>query len=121
MMQYPWEAFVRYTCDRSEEPPQPPRTSQSPPHRGLIKINFDAFGRPIILRPFVRRPEAEGGYSKKWRPFGMPFGFPELLDEERTGNDVYASTVSVSTYGTKWRKTVSALSLNDRQIAVPCT
>ena len=95
MMQYPWEAFVRYTCDKSEEPPQDPMTSQSHPYRGPIRIIFDAYGRPIILRPPVPRPENEGGYSKKWSPFGMPFDFPELSDEELAGNDVYVQ-LSVS-------------------------
>ena len=95
MMQYPWEAFVRYTCDKSEEPPHAPMISQSPPHRGPIRIIFDAYGRPIILRPLVPRPENEGGYSKKWSPFGMPFDFPELSDEELAGNDVYVQ-LSVS-------------------------
>ena len=95
MMQYPWEAFVRYTCDKSEEPPQDPMTSQSHPYRDPIRIIFDAYGRPIILRPLVSRPENEGGYSKKWSPFGMRFDFPELSDEELAGNDVYVQ-LSVS-------------------------
>ena len=95
VMQYPWEAFVRYTCDKSEEPPQLPSTSQSLPHRRPIRIIFDVYGRPIILHPFVRRPETEGGYCGKWSPFGMPFDNPELPDEELAGNDVYVQ-LSVS-------------------------
>lgn len=92
VLHYPWEATITNMCFKDEEKKAVAAERRRARRRarlqsGPLRIVFDPFGRPFIVRPAVERPELESRddhqkFRSEWNGFGAPFDFQEFAADK---------------------------------------